>query len=142
MIPPQLVCLLSRIKKSPCVGLAVSKPPRIKAQEDYDYFKSITQRFNCHHLKQGNGLNEVLEFKLKTMTNTEGSLHMENADDNKANGYRHGKVYRHVKLPELRIPSDRNGEFYPKVSSSFAHPAGRDRQAGERLICVWTHPKP
>jgi len=69
----------------------------------------------ANHLKQENGLNDVLEITLNAMMANERSLHLEDADGNKANGYRPGRVYGHGKLLELRIPRDRNGEFYPKV---------------------------
>jgi len=69
----------------------------------------------ANHLKQENGLNEVLEITLNAMMKNERSIHLEEADGNKANGYRPGKVYGHGKLLELRIPRDRNGEFYPNV---------------------------
>lgn len=69
----------------------------------------------ANHVKQENGLNEVLEMTLNAMMKHERSLHLEQAEANKANGYRPGQVYGHGKLLELRIPRDRNGEFYPKV---------------------------
>lgn len=69
----------------------------------------------ANHLKQENGLNDVLEITLNAMMKNERSLHLEDSDVNKANGYRPGRVYGHGKLLELRIPRDRNGEFYPKV---------------------------
>ncbi|MFD2531809.1 transposase [Gracilimonas halophila] len=68
-----------------------------------------------NHIKQDNGLNEVLEFTLNAMMKHERALHLESAEGNKSNGYRPGRVYGHGKLLELRIPRDRNGEFYPKV---------------------------
>jgi putative transposase len=69
----------------------------------------------ANHIQQKNGLNEVLEITLNAMMKNERSIHLEQADDNKANGYRPGRVYGHGKLLELRIPRDRNGEFYAKV---------------------------
>lgn len=69
----------------------------------------------ANHLKQENGLNDVLEITLNAMMANERSLHPEDVDGNKANGYRPGRVYGHNKLLELRIPCDRNEEFYPKV---------------------------
>src|SRR5690625_7259916 len=42
-------------------------------------------------------------------------MHLQQAGGNKANGYRPCRVYGHGKLLELRIPRDRNGEFYPMV---------------------------
>ncbi|MCH2451505.1 MAG: transposase, partial [Gracilimonas sp.] len=68
-----------------------------------------------NHIKRDNGLNEVLEFTLNAMMAHERELHLESTVDNKGNGYRPGRVYGHGKLLELRIPRDRNGEFYPKV---------------------------
>ena len=77
--------------------------------------KVLLKDLIANHLKQENGLNEVLEFTLNAMMKNERSIHLEDAGDNKANGYRPGRVYGHGKLLELRIPRDRNGEFYPKV---------------------------
>lgn len=68
-----------------------------------------------NHIKRKNGLNEVLEMVLNGMMKTERSAALEYQSGNKANGYRPGRVYGHGKLLELRIPRDRNGEFYPKV---------------------------
>jgi putative transposase len=77
--------------------------------------KVLLKDLIANHLKQENGLNEVLEFTLNAMMTHERSLHLEDAAGNKGNGYRPGRVYGHGKLLELRIPRDRNGEFYPKV---------------------------
>src|SRR5690625_8047431 len=64
------------------------------------------------------------------MMKNERSLHLQQADGNKANGYRPGKVYGHGKLLEFRIPRDRNGEFYPKVLALL-----RSQQAGtDKLV--------
>lgn len=77
--------------------------------------KVLLKDLIANHLKQENGLNEVLELTLNAMMKHERSLHLEDADGNKGNGYRPGRVYGHGKLLELRIPRDRNGEFYPNV---------------------------
>lgn len=69
----------------------------------------------ANHVKQKNGLNDVMEMTLNAMMKHERTIHLDEADANKANGYRPGRVYGHGKLLELRIPRDRNGEFYPKV---------------------------
>src|SRR5690625_3869522 len=83
-----------------------------------------------NHIKQENGLNEVLEFTLNAMMKHERELHLEDAESNKGNGYRPGKVYGHGKLLEFRIPRDRNGEFYPKVLALL-----RSQQAGtDKLV--------
>ncbi|SHF22237.1 Transposase, Mutator family [Fodinibius roseus] len=68
-----------------------------------------------NHLKQENGLNEVLEMTLNALMKAERSEHLNGQTGNKANGFRPGRVYGKGKLPELRIPRDRNGNFYPKV---------------------------
>jgi transposase-like protein len=96
--------------------LAASKPTKTqKHKKTMIVSKVLLKDLIANHLKQENGLNEVLEFTLNAMMKHERSIHLEDADANKANGYRPGRVYGHGKLLELRIPRDRNGEFYPKV---------------------------
>lgn len=68
-----------------------------------------------NHLKRENGLNEVLEMTLNALMKAERSEHLTGQTGNKANGFRPGRVYGKGKLLELRIPRDRNGNFYPKV---------------------------
>lgn len=68
-----------------------------------------------NHLKQENGLNEVMEMVLNGMMKAERTEFLSKAAGNKGNGYRPGKTYGNGKILELRIPRDRNGEFYPKV---------------------------
>jgi len=77
--------------------------------------KVLLKDLIANHLTRENGLNDVLEMTLNAMMKHERSLHLDDGKDNKANGYRPGKVYGHGKLLELRISRDRNGEFYPKV---------------------------
>ena len=54
--------------------------------------KVLLRDLIANHLKQENGLNEVLEFTLYAMMKHERSIHLEDADANKANGYRPGRV--------------------------------------------------
>ena len=68
-----------------------------------------------NHLQRENGLHEVMEMMLNAMMKSERSAQLELMSDNKANGYRYGKTYGQRRILELRIPRDRNGEFYPKV---------------------------
>src|SRR5690625_443124 len=77
--------------------------------------KVLLKDLITNHLKQENGLNEVLQITLNSMMKNERSLHLQQADGNKANGYRPGRVYGHGKLLELRIPGGRNGAFSPGV---------------------------
>src|SRR5690625_1307471 len=68
-----------------------------------------------NQLQRENGLHEVMEMMLNAMMKSERSAQLELMSDNKANGYRYGKTYGQRRILELRIPRDRNGEFYPKV---------------------------
>lgn len=68
-----------------------------------------------NHIKREGGLQEVMEMMLNAMMKSERTAHLEGAEGNKANGYRYGKTYGQGRILELRIPRDRNGEFYPKV---------------------------
>lgn len=68
-----------------------------------------------NHLQRENGLNEVLQMTLNGLMKAERREHLAGQTGNKANGFRPGRVYGKGKLLELRIPRDRNGEFYPKV---------------------------
>ncbi|MEX0685731.1 MAG: transposase [Balneolales bacterium] len=68
-----------------------------------------------NHIKRDNGLHEVMEMMLNAMMKSERSVELERMSENKANGYRYGKTYGQGRILELRIPRDRNGEFYPKV---------------------------
>ena len=77
--------------------------------------KVLLRDLISNHIQQENGLNEVLQMTLNAMMVHERAAHLEAAEGNKANGYRPGRAYGHGKLLELRIPRDRNGEFYPKV---------------------------
>src|SRR5690625_4617729 len=88
--------------------------------------KVLLKDLITNHLKQENGLNEVLQITLNAMMKNERSLHLQQASGNKANGYRPGRVYGHGKLLELRIPRDRNGSSIP----------------GCWLCCAASRPKP
>ena len=69
-----------------------------------------------NHLTRENGLHEVMEMMLNAMMKSERSVELERmGPGNKANGYRYGKTYGQGRILELRIPRDRNGDFYPKV---------------------------
>jgi transposase-like protein len=96
--------------------------------------KVLLKDLIANHLTRENGLNEVLEFTLNAMMNHERSLHLEHADANKANGYRPGRVYGHGKLLELRIPHDRNGEFFRRCWLCFA--ASRPRPTSWSVPCM------
>ena len=67
--------------------------------------KVLLKDLITNHLKQENGLNEVLQITLNAMMKNERSLHLQQASGNKANGYRPGIVYGHGKLLELRVMS-------------------------------------
>lgn len=52
---------------------------------------------------------------LNGLMKAERREHLDGQSSNKGNGFRPGRVYGSGKLLELRIPRDRNGEFYPKL---------------------------
>lgn len=70
-----------------------------------------------NHIKnKENGLNDILEMTLNAMMRAERNEELaDQGSFNKANGYRPGRVYGNGQILELRIPRDRNGQFYPKV---------------------------
>ena len=93
-----------------------------------NFTKVQLQTLIGNHIQRENGLNEVLEMTLNALMKAERREHLEAEDDDKGNGYRPGKVYGNGKLLELRIPRDRNGNFYPKVLAMLrAQQAETDR---------------
>lgn len=70
-----------------------------------------------NHIKnKEHGLNDVLEMTLNAMMRAERREELaEQGSFNKANGYRPGRIYGNGQVLELRIPRDRNGQFFPKV---------------------------
>src|SRR5690625_7195154 len=77
--------------------------------------KVLLKDLITNHLKQENGLSEVLHITLNSMMKNERSLHLQQADGNKANRYRPGRVYALGSLLEQRIPGDCNRHLYNKV---------------------------
>jgi len=93
-----------------------------------NFTKVQLQTLIGNHIQRKNGLNEVLEMTLNALMKAERREHLESEEDDKGNGYRPGKVYGNGKLLELRIPRDRNGNFYPKVLAMLrAQQAETDR---------------
>ena len=86
-----------------------------------------------NHLKQENGLHEVMEMMLNAMMKSERNAHLEQTEGNKANGYRYGKTYGHGHIMELRIPWNHNGEFYPKVLALLRSRGGQSRSRMKTL---------
>ncbi|WP_457617888.1 IS256 family transposase [Lutibacter sp.] len=71
-------------------------------------------------LAKENGLNLVLEMMLNSMMLTEREMFLESKTrENKANGYRLGKVFGYGTQIELRIPRDRQSEFTPLILALF-----------------------
>jgi len=70
-----------------------------------------------HIVTNPNGLNHVLEWTINALMKVEqlDFLIDQPTGTNKANGYRTTKGYGSGKLLELRVPRDRNGQFYPKI---------------------------
>lgn len=70
------------------------------------------------HIKnKEHGLNDVSEMTLNAMMRAERreELAEQGGSFNKANGYCPGRIYGNGQVLELRIPRDRNGQFFPKV---------------------------
>lgn len=76
-----------------------------------------------HIVSKPNGLNQVLEWTINALMKVEQLEFLSGTvmGENKANGYRFCKGYGHGKLLELRIPRDRNGQFYPKIMALLRH---------------------
>jgi transposase-like protein len=84
-----------------------------------------------NHLRRENGLNDVMEWILNALMRHERSEHLlGEPTSNKANGFRPGRTYGQGKILELRIPRDRNGQFYPRILALL-----RDQQGEiDRLV--------
>lgn len=84
-----------------------------------------------NHLRRENGLNDVMEWILNALMRHERSEHLLGEPlANKANGFRPGRTYGQGKILELRIPRDRNGQFYPRILALL-----RDQQGEiDRLV--------
>lgn len=72
-------------------------------------------------LDKKNGLNDVLQMMLNAMMLSERKAFLEEDTslDNKANGYRLGKVFGYGTQIELKIPRDRQSEFMPVILALF-----------------------
>ncbi|MCP4055586.1 MAG: IS256 family transposase [Mesoflavibacter sp.] len=81
--------------------------------------KKQTEEVLSKFLGQKNGLNEVLQMMLNAMMYNERSEHLVNLQDNKANGFRLGKVFGYGSQIELRIPRDRQSNFMPTILALF-----------------------
>lgn len=84
-----------------------------------------------NHLRRDGGLNDVMEWILNSLMRHERTEHLlEEPATNKANGFRPGRTYGQGKILELRIPRDRNGQFYPRILALL-----RDQQGEiDRLV--------
>lgn len=89
-------------------------------------------------LHRDNGLNELLSMILNSLMKEERSMFLseEQADYNKANGYRAGLVYGYGKQLELSIPRDRLGAFKPIVYMLM-----KDQQARVKDLCFELYSK-
>jgi hypothetical protein len=62
--------------------------------ETMELTKKQTENVLSNFLERENGLNNVLQMTLNAMINCEWSEHLSITSNNKANGYRFGKVYQ------------------------------------------------
>lgn len=76
--------------------------------------KLQTEKVLSQFLDKKNGLNEVLEMVLNALMHSERELFLDShKEKNKANGYRQGQAFGRGRQLSLRIPRDRQGQFYP-----------------------------
>lgn len=81
--------------------------------------KEQTENVLSKFLDRENGVNQVLEMVLNAMLYSERKEFLETSEQNKANGYRLGKVFGQGSQLELRIPRDRLSEFKPIFLALF-----------------------
>lgn len=82
--------------------------------------KKQTEELISKFLDKENGLNEVLEMMLNAMMYSERQAFLtEQSRENKANGYRLGKVFGYGAQIELRVPRDRQSYFTPTILALF-----------------------
>ena len=77
--------------------------------------KKQTEEVLSKFLFKENGLNDVLQMTLNAMMHCERTEHLKSTINNKANGYRLGKVFGFGAQLELRIPRDRQSGFMPSI---------------------------
>lgn len=81
--------------------------------------KKQTEEVLSNFLGKENGLNDVLQMMLNAMMYSERTEHLLNIAENKANGFRLGKVFGYGSQIELRIPRDRQSAFTPTILALF-----------------------
>lgn len=76
--------------------------------------KLQTENVLHQFLDKENGLNEVLEMVINALMQGEREVFLDSSKEkNKANGYRQGQAFGRGRQLSLRIPRDRQGQFYP-----------------------------
>lgn len=81
--------------------------------------KEQTEALLSEFLTEENGLNSVLQMMLNAMMKSERTTHLQESENNKANGYRSGSVFGYGHQIELRIPRDRLSNFTPTILTLF-----------------------
>ena len=81
--------------------------------------KKQTEEVLSNFLGKENGLNDVMQMMLNAMMYSERTEYLQNTVENKANGFRLGKVFGHGTQIELRIPRDRQSAFTPTILALF-----------------------
>jgi transposase-like protein len=76
--------------------------------------KLQTENVLHQFLDKENGLNEVLEMVINALMQGEREVFLDSSEEkNKANGYRQGQAFGRGRQLSLRIPRDRQSQFYP-----------------------------
>ena len=65
-------------------------------------------------IKEGKGIEEILEISLEILMKAEKEGHNATSKD-MSNGYRYRKTYGRGRMLELKVPRTRNGNFYPVI---------------------------
>lgn len=81
--------------------------------------KKQTEEVLSNFLGKKNGLNDVMQMMLNAMMYSERTEHLLDTVENKANGFRLGKVFGYGAQIELRIPRDRQSAFTPTILALF-----------------------
>ena len=82
-----------------------------------EFTKEQLSELICKHTEKENGLQDLMEIMLESLMVSERReyLQEEGLAGNKCNGYRPGRSYGHGRTLTFRIPSDRYGNFHPRI---------------------------
>src|SRR6056297_346753 len=98
--------------------------------------KLQTENVLHQFLDKENGLNEVLEMVINALMHGEREVFLDSSEEkNKANGYRQGQAFGRGRQLSLRIPRDRQSQFYPVLLALLRV---QDRQIQELSFTLYS----